>query len=143
MAGLLISGPAGAGKSERARRVRAETSGPVVIAEFQEIYASLLGIRRLESGRYPERLDRDAFAIPLAETTRRHIIEEAVGRGFDAVTTNSNSDLERRSSLLGLLGPGATEEVIDPGFDVVRDRLSIDGELSEQCEEALGRWFRT
>ena len=141
MAGLLISGPAGAGKSARARQVLEQHPGPAVLAEFQPLYAALLGIERLDSGRYPERLDRDAYAIPLAETTRRQIIAEGQRRGLYVVTTNSNGNPERRSSLLNLLGAGAAEEVIDPGLAVVRDRLAVDGVLSQQCAEALERWY--
>ena len=50
-----------------------ETPGPAVVVEFQEIYATLLGIRRLPSGRYPERLESDAYIMPLVEYTRRTV----------------------------------------------------------------------
>ena len=141
MAGLLISGPAGAGKTQHARQALADTPGPAVLAEFQTIYAALLDIDRLPSGRYPERLARDSYAIPLTEHTRRAIITAALARDLYVVTTNSNGDLERRRDLLALLGTGAVEHVIDPGLAVVRERLAVDGVLSSQCEDAIGRWY--
>ena len=104
MAGLLISGPAGSGKTKRARQVLGSYPGPAVLAEHQQIYAQLLGIERLETGRYPERVARDSYAIELAETTRRVIIAEAQDRGIYVITSNSNGDPQRRASLLNLLG---------------------------------------
>ena len=141
MASLLLSGPSGGGKSAEALAVMAERSEPAVIIDFQRIYAGLLGIERLPSGRYPERLDADAYALPLAEYARRAMIRGAVQQQVDAFATNSDGDPERRSFLLGLLGPGAEERVIDPGIAVVTERLSVDGVLSDQCRQAIGRWY--
>ena len=112
-----------------------------MLVDFQVLYASLMGIERQTDGRYPERLPAHAYAIPLAETTRRVIIAEGLDRGLFVITTNSNGLAERRSNLLSLLGPGATEEIIDPGVDVVRERLSGPAGLSEQCREAIDRWY--
>ena len=141
MPGLLISGPAGAGKSQRARQALGETPGPAVVVEFQEIYATLLGIRRLPSGRYPERLESDAYIMPLVEYTRRTIISAARERDIYTVVTNSDGNPERRTALLGFIGPGSSEVVIDPGRAIVEEALSIDDELSEQCRKAIGRWY--
>lgn len=105
----------------------------------------MLGLRRNNaSGRYPERNPRDAWALPLAEYLRRVIITSGQDRGFDVITTNSDGNPERRQLLVTLLGQGATELVMDPGEDIIRDRLTF-GELergpSEQCNEAMRRWF--
>lgn len=142
MPGVLVSGPAGAGKSQRARQVRAETPGPAIVVEFQELYASILGIKRLPSGRYPERLISDEFALPLTEYVRRAAITSARERDIFIVATNSDGNPERRSALLGFIGPGSSEIVVDPGIDAVIENLSIDGELTEQCDEAINRWYR-
>ena len=62
--------------------------------------------------------------------------------GIDVIATNSDGSPARRAALLSRLGPGATETVIDPGFDIVTERLSNpDGPLSEQCVEARDRWY--
>ena len=92
MANLLISGPAGAGKSEAARQELAASNEPGVILEIQELYASLLGLRRdPETGRYPERRESDAHALRLAEYLRRVGITASVARGIRVITSNSDS----------------------------------------------------
>ena len=66
MAGLLISGPAGAGKSAEGMRVLAEAQQPTILVEFQEILAFLLGLRRdRTTSRYPERRPQDELLIPI------------------------------------------------------------------------------
>ena len=144
MPNLLISGPAGAGKTQEARRLLATSSEPRVAADFQSILAAIMLLERQTDGRYPQRLASQAsWLLPLVEYVRQTIISAAQERDVDVITTNSDSSPERRALLLSRLGPGATERVIDPGLAVVRDRLSDDGgELTEQCESAIGRWFK-
>ena len=57
------------------------------------------------------------------------------------VTTNSDGSPERRALLLSRLGPGATERIIDPGLNIVTERLSVNGTLSDQCRGAIQRWY--
>ena len=142
MPGLLVSGPAGAGKSQRARQALEATPGPAIIVEFQQIYAALLGIERLPSGRYPERRERDAYALPLTEYVRRAAITSARERDITAIVTNSDGTPERRTALLGYIGLGASEVVVDPGEEEVIRRLSVRGKLSNQCREAKDRWYK-
>ena len=57
MPNVLLSGPAGGGKSAAAKEILDAADEPTVIVDFQTIYAALLGIERdPETGRYPERL---------------------------------------------------------------------------------------
>ena len=145
MPNLLISGPPAAGKTAEARRLRVFSPEPVALAEFQELLAAVLGLRRNPAtGRYPERDPRDAWALPLAEYLRRVIITSGQDRGFDVITTNSDGDPGRRELLRMFLGTGSTETVMDPGEAIIRDRLTFspDRTPSEQCEEALNRWYR-
>ena len=111
------------------------------MVDFQAVYAALLLLERLPDGRYPERSARDQYVIPLAEYARRAIITGALGRELFVIATNSDGSPTRRKELLDVMGPGATEEVIDPGESVVRARLEVDGQLSRQCSEAIDRWF--
>ena len=142
MASLLLSGPAGGQKTGAARTALADSAAPTVIIDFQSILASILQIERLPTGRYPERRPEDAYALPMAEYIRRAAITGAVTQEVDAIVTNSDGNQTRRNFLLGLLGPGATETVIDPGIDVVTTRLSdAQGTLSEQCRSAINRWY--
>ena len=144
MPNLLLSGPAGAGKSEAARRLLAESTGPLVAADFQALLVALLLLERdPETGRYPRRLDSQAaWLLPLTEAIRQTVITFARDMDIDVVTTNSDGAASRRGLLLSRLGPGAVERVIDPGFDVVTQRLSNpDGSIDQQCVQARDRWY--
>ena len=143
MPNLLISGPAGAGKTQEARRLLATSTEPTVAADFQSLLASLLLQERLPNGRYPQRLDSQAsWLLPLTEYLRMATIGAAAARGISVITTNSDGSPERRALLLSRLGPGAVERVIDPGLSVVTKRLSNpDGSIDERCVEAMDRWF--
>ena len=107
MAGTLLSGPAGAGKSQRARELLDNAATPTVAADFQTLYASLLQIERLPNGRYPERLEWQAYAIPMVEYLRRVIMTIAAERGIDVVATNSDGSPVRRKCAARRLGFGS------------------------------------
>ena len=141
MAGLLISGPAGAGKSAAARAELQQRRGLAVAVDFQSLYSALLLLERLPNGRYPNREAIDGHIMPIAEYTRRAAITAAVTNEIFVIATNSDGDPTRRATLLGLLGQPSNEQVIDPGRAIVEDRLRIDGELTEDCTNAINRWY--
>ena len=140
---VLISGPAGGGKSDVVRRevdLLKASGTPAVAIEFQALYAALTGdVRDPDTGRYP---DRDPDLLPLVEYTRRAAITGATQKQITVVASNSDGDPVRRSFLLALLGIGARELVVDPGRAVVEARLAIDGDLSGECSAAVNRWYR-
>lgn len=141
MASTLISGPAGAAKSQEARRRIEENPGLMIAADFQAIYAALtLGARDPVTGRYPA---RDERLLPLVEYVRRFVITAARRAGIDTVATNSDGSPARRELLLDELGPGAAEVVIDPGEETVTSRLRdpVTGEIEEECAGAIRRWY--
>lgn len=141
MAGELVTGPAGAGKSAIARQILAALAVAGIILDFQSLYAALLGLERGPDGRYPERLESDAHALRVAEYMRRAAITAAQADGLYAVVTNSDGSPQRRSFLLNLLGDGASERIVDPGREVVEARLSVGGQLSDQCRAAIERYY--
>ena len=141
MASILLSGPAGAGKSQLARDLLAQVHGQGCVVDFQAIYAALLLLLRGQDGRYPERNPVDAHLLALAEYTRRAMISGAREMDIEIIATNSDGSPARREYLRGLLGPGAVETVLDPGRKVVVDRLSINGVLTDQCGQAVDRWY--
>ena len=59
---------------------------------------------------------------------------------MDVVSTNSDGSPERRALLLSRLGPNSVERIIDPGIDIVTERLSVNGTISDQCRDAIQRW---
>ena len=143
MSGLLLSGPAGGGKSAEARRLLAGASVPTLALDFQSLYAALLLLERDADGRYPERNPAHAsYALPAAEYLRRAGITATQERDVFAIVTSSDGDPTRRRDLLESLGPDATELILDPGEQVVRRRLSGPAGLSQQCQQAIDRWYQ-
>ena len=141
MANTLLSGPAGGGKTQAARRLLTSATVPTIMIDFQSLYASVLGIERdPETGRYPPRRPQDSYALPAAEYLRQAAITGAIAQELDIVLTNSDGDADRRAFLLGRLGPTASEVIIDPGIEVVTERLSVDGTLDPDCAAAIQRW---
>ena len=117
---------------------------PGVVIDFQSLYAALLLLERNPAGRYPERLDSETHVLAMAEYLRRAGITAARQREIYAIVTNSDGDLTRRAELLDAMGPDVVERVIDPGEDVIEQRLSrrTGGRLSNQCRQAKDRWYR-
>ena len=140
MANLLLSGPAGGGKSAVLRELLAEATEPTIASDFQSIVAALLQHQRLPDGKYPLRPD---WVLPVAERIRREIFSAARDAQIRVIGTNSRGDADFREMLLRRLGASAVERVVDPGEAVVRIRLAdaATGELSGQCDQAIGRWY--
>ena len=114
----------------------------MVAADFQILLAALTLLERQPDGRFPPRRESQAsWLLPLTEHLRMTVVRAAQERGVDVVTTNSDGSPERRALLLSRLGPGAVEQIVDPGFDIVTQRLSVDGTLSDQCRDAIQRWY--
>ena len=127
----------------RARRKAGDTrfTRPNGSSRLPVNVAALLLIERQPDGRYPERLTRQEYVLPLVEYIRQAAVTGAALMEIDAIVTNSDGSALRRDSLLRRLAFGASERVIDPGIDVVRERLAVNGELSDQCAEAINRWY--
>lgn len=139
---VLLTGPAGAGKSAAARELL-RTGKADLAADFQSILATLLLLERDPvTGRYPQRDRAAERLIPLAQAIRSRIIAEARDRGLAVVATNSNGAIAQRQRLIAELG-GATERILDPGREVVEQRLAdpVTGQLSRQCQEAIERYY--
>ena len=120
---VLLSGPAGAGKSQMARQMLRDNPDLRAVADFQTIFAALSLVERGSDGRYPLRHAHDDL-LPLTEYVRRAVITGAVQRGLGLIVTNSDGDLDRRQFLLSQMGEGAAERIVDPGEAIVKARLA-------------------
>lgn len=140
MPGVLFTGPPAAGKSQAARELLTQLPQGVLI-DFQTLYAAVLGLLRQDDGRYAQRDPQQAYALAMAEYLRRAAITAALEMELEPLVSNSDGSPDRRRFLLGLMGPGATEQVIDPGIDIIRERLSNGGILSAQCGQAMQRYY--
>ena len=142
---VIISGPAGAGKTERAREIIAELRAAglePIAADFQSIYAALLLVSRGDDGRYPERDDNAAYILGMVEYIRSTIARRALADDMPIVATISErSDGAKYKALAALLGGQVREETIDPGVDEIVGRFFTNGEIPSQCREAIGRWY--
>ena len=140
MPGLLLSGPAGGGKSQLSRDLLRNATEPTVQADFQSIVVALLGLERGPNGKYPVRPE---WILGLAEAVRQSVVSFATAREISIIITNSDGSPVRRASLLARLVPGSIERVVDPGIDVVSARLAdeITGALSDDCNDAVNRWY--
>ena len=146
MPNRLLSGPAGANKSERARELLKFAAAPTVAADFTSLFNAVRLIERGPGGTFPERTAADDVFLPIAEAMRREVIRQGQRRGLNVVVTNSDGDLDRRRELAALLGDAELEdieEVLDPGQEVVEARLSNrrTGRLGAACKRAIGRWY--
>ena len=108
MPNLLLTGPAGAGKTQEARRLLESATAPMVAADFQALLVALLLLERDPvTGRYPRRLASQApWLLPLVESLRQTVITFARDREIEIVATNSDGLPARRAYLLSRLGSG-------------------------------------
>ena len=145
MPGILLSGPAGGGKSQLVRDLLRKAAVPTVAADFQSLVVALLLLEREPAtGLYPVRPE---WVLPLAEYARQAIITGATAREISVITTNSDGNPERRRSLLARLGPGATERIVDPGIDPllkrgwrIRERASFQTNAAGQSTAGMDEW---
>ena len=140
----LLRGPAGAGKSQRARELL-HTHPNSVLADTSATWALVGGIERdPETGLYPVRLDDDP-RLDLARYVRRTIARHGLVLGLDVVATISDSAQEAVAQWRTIaedLRSAFVTETIDPGRAVVEARLvDRNGVLSPACENAVRRWY--
>ncbi len=139
----LIEGPAGSAKSSIvAERIQAGESD--VVADLTQIWAAIRAVERGSNGKYPVRLDTDpAITTGLAAYIRRVVVRQALRSNLNVVVTSgSRHEADIYARIAEELGAVFERVTIDPGEDVVRERLSVDGKLSKQCENAIKRWYQ-
>ena len=100
---LLLSGPAGAAKSQEAKRLLDANPELMAIVDFQSLYVALSGDTRGADGKFPL---RNPALLPLTEFVRRAALTAAREREIPIIATNSDGSESRRQFLLRELGQG-------------------------------------
>ena len=141
----LVEGPAGSGKSQLVEGMLA--AGEIdVQADLTAIWVGLRGVRRGPDGRYPKRLDGDpTITSGLAAYMRATVVRQGLRQGLRvAVTSGTPATAVKWAEVARENQSLFTVLTVDPGEDVVRQRLMEVGEdqLAEECERAVRRWYR-
>ncbi len=140
----LLRGPAGGGKSQRAKRL-IEDGAADVQADYTALWAATRAVDRGPDGKYPTRTADDP-SVPMVSYLKAVVAREAVQRGLRILVTTStggDEEVDRWRDVAREAGAAFDVETVDPGPAVARARL-VDpetGELDPECEEALRRWY--
>ena len=140
----LLEGPSGAGKSELLREMLA--AGEIdVAADITALWAATGGAERDPvTGKYPVRLENDP-ALATARYLQTVTAGFALREGYAiAVTTSQRDQVEKWQAVANRYDSPLSVRTVDPGRSVVEARLSdpVTGELSDECGEAIGRWYK-
>ena len=139
----LIEGPAGSAKSQHASAMlrRGEAD---VLADLTALWAATRGMERdPETGRYPVRqADDPAVTSGLAAYMRAVVVRQALREGLRVVVTSGTPDTAAEWAAIASENSTPFQVLtFDPGEQVVRERLAVDGELDPECEGAIRRWY--
>ena len=138
----LIQGPAGSGKSQVVSEML-EAGEIDVQADLTAIWAALRGIERGPDGRYPVRTaDDPAIQSGLAMYVRAVVVRQGLRQDLRvAVTTGSADTAVQWSEVAAESGAAFSVLTVDPGEAVVRNRLTVNDVLSDECAGAIARWY--
>ena len=138
---VLIQGPAGSGKSQLVAEML-EAGEVDVVVDLTRLWVALSGVERGPTGRYPVRLDDDK-ALPAAFAVKQLAARRALETGADtAVTTSVRNQEPRWQKLAAEALATFSTRVVDPGEEVVKERLAGPEGLSPECAKAISRWYR-
>lgn len=147
MALLLLQGPAGSGKSQVVPQYLGD-GGYQIIADYTAIWAAITGAQRnIVTGLYPVRTAADAVVNSgIVSYIQATVVRQALDRNLSAIVTTATRDqVQRWSEVAEEFGTDFDTVTIDPGREVVTERLkaqSSTGELLEECSGALRRWYK-
>ena len=97
MEAILVSGPAGGGKSQYAQRLLDDNPG-AVLSDFQAIYVSLTGVTRGIDGTFPLRI---RSLLPIVQRVKQQVISDALEDQVALlIATNSSRDEMVRKRIL-------------------------------------------
>lgn len=153
---ILVQGPAGAGKSDLTRDMKA--AGEIdLVSDNTALWAALGQYERDDKGRYPVRDDNDP-ALHAARYVQAAAVSFGLREGLDvAVTTSRRDQVARWRGIAEENGARFIVRTVDPGPVTVALRLaalSLDRREARQrpeadllryldpaCNKALLRWY--
>lgn len=139
----LVEGPAGSGKSQLVAAMLQDGEADIV-SDLTQLWVALRGVRRGPDGRYPIReADDPTIRTGLAAYMRRTAVRQGARSGLRVVVTSgSPGEGLPLQAIADELGVTFEVRTVDPGEATVRARLAgADGELGEECERAVRRWY--
>ena len=120
MEAVLISGPAGAGKSQLAEQMLAENPG-AVLADFQSIYVALTGVTRGIDGTFQLRI---RSLLPIVQRVKQQVISDAIEDQVALlIATNSDRDEFVRKRILSHMYGGRIPRDSDLAYLVNESRF--------------------
>ena len=142
---LLVEGPAGANKSGLIRSLMARGQLDIAV-EFTELWAATRGKRRdPQTGRLPIWRQDDPFIRSFfGHALKEAAVDLALERDLRvAVSESSPHKSEKWARVAAVKGAEFERRTIDPGPEVIKQRLSVGGKLSIECKMAGDRWYKS
>lgn len=145
---VLIQGPPGAGKADRAEQLldRQEVD---LVADFTRLLAAVTNVDMLdpETGLYPVRPQAmRAHDAQMSVYLKRAAVRQGLRQGLNVAVTAGQRKEELYREIVEAENPNARfkVETLDPGRQVAEERLierSRDDSLTDMCVKALNKWY--
>ena len=136
----LIQGPAGAGKSQVARR-ELRSGRADVLADVTGLWAAVRGLERDMDGNYPLREDDDV-GLQLSLYLQAVTVHQGLAEDRRVIVTSSRRGQELRwERIARSQGATFTVRTIDPGRRVSEQRLIRAGWRVQDVAKCVGRWY--
>ena len=141
-----ILGPPGSGKSQIAHE-RIQSDPNLILADVSRTWENIRSVDRIEGEDGRRRLPIREDDEPVVQKrvllqVQTAIVKIGLGAGMDVIVTGGSPTMAQKwSELAAKIGASFSVETHDPGIDVVTERLSVDGELSVDCQRAIRRWY--
>ena len=135
----LVEGPVAGGKTEALRGLLSDGSADIV-ADLTPLWSAVKLLERDPSGNYPERTQADPalrLALYLKVVTARRALSEGLRV---AVSTSTPNQASKWRAIADEFSAQFDVQLVDPGQDVVRQRLGGES-ISNECESAVQNWY--